>query len=149
MRDAAGTNLGDGFGYRTRLLFPVVTGRHFWLETGVGFSSLLTLNEASGTGRKSVVRGTPIFVHVPFGWAYASVGFDINWASLFFNDNSRNYRVQRRIHGEDYVITQHRRTPMSLGITTNLWMFQVRAEVVTDDYNFSDLGYQLSAGMRF
>lgn len=147
-RDLLGTGYGDGYGYRTRLLFPIVAGRHFWLEGGVGFSSTLTLDENTGRGRKSVVRGTPLFAHIPFGWSYATIGIDMNWSSLFFDDPEKQFSTTE-INDVTYGIRQSRRWPLTVGLTTNLWMFQLRTQVVTDDYSLDDLGYELSLGLRF
>lgn len=139
------SDIGDGYGYRTRLMLPMVRNRHVWLEGGVGFQSILTLDSEAGLGRKSVVRGTPLFLHVPFGWAYATLGVDMNWSSLLFDDSKRDETVT--VDGRDYFVRQSRRWPVTMALTANLWRLQVRAAVESD--GFRNFGYQLSAGVRF
>lgn len=144
LRDLVGER-GDGYGYRMRMMFPVVRRDHLWLEMGVGFQSIITLDSDTALARKSVVRGTPIFMHIPFGWAYLTLGVDVNWSSLLFDNDRPPEAIM--IDGESYAMTQRRRWPMTAAITTNLWRLQVRAEVESD--GIDAVGFRLGAGVRF
>lgn len=146
-RDALGSGVGDAYGYRLAVLFPIVRRPYFFLETGWASGKVLTLDKETGRGWESVSRGIPLRMHFPvLDVLSLHAGFDMNFSSFFDPDD--DVRV-REIDGVTYGISEIRRWPVYVGANAYLWRFLLGAQVTTTRPLDLELGYSFTLAFRF